>query len=202
MDHENNDKKQVVIASIHGIMSKGKNLHTVMEEIRQDIPNAHYTEIKYGYTNAILNYIPWARNLTRDYIAFRISCLSYKYRNAKIIVIAHSNGTYALGKALDMWYDNGGMRVGLIILAGSVIKRKYDWSRYEGIQIVNIVATRDWVSWISKPLYGMGRSGVNGFKYTYDNLTEYKFKMSHSGYVTKAMYAIINSIKNYVRNGG
>lgn len=198
MDYEKNDKVKVVVASIHGIMTKGKNLHRVMGQIKHDIPDAHYTEVNYGYTNAILNFTPWARNITRDYIAFRLSCLSYKYRNAKIITIAHSNGTYALGNALDKWYANGGMRVGQIILVGSVIKRKYDWSRFPDIDVVNIVATRDWVSFLSKWIYGMGQSGVSGFKHCYENLTEYRFKMGHTGYVKRSVGTIINSIKNYI----
>ncbi len=196
-NYEENDKVQVVVVSIHGIMTKGKNLHKVMEKIQQEFPTYHYTEVSYGYTNAILNYAPWARNLTRDYVAFRISCLSYKYRNAKIIVIAHSNGTYALGKALEKWYDNGGMRIGMIILAGSVIKRKFDWSKYSNISVVNIVATRDWVSLISRWTYGMGQSGIKGFKYRYNNVIEYKFKTGHTGYVTHAIGTIIDSIKQY-----
>lgn len=198
MNYEENDKVKVVVVSIHGIMTKGKNLHRVMEKIRQDIPDAHYTEVKYGYTNALLNYLPWARNIVRDYIAFRISCLSYKYRNAKIIIIAHSNGTYALGNALERWYENGGMKIGLIILVGSVIKRKFNWGRYHNISVINIVATRDWISLISKWVYGMGQSGLKGFAYNFTNLIEYRFKMSHTGYITKAIYVITNSIKKYI----
>jgi hypothetical protein len=197
MDHTENDKVKVVVASLHGIMSTGKNLHGVMEKIKQEFPDYHYTEMKYGYTNALLNYIPWARRITADYVAFRISCLSYKYRNAKIIIIAHSNGTFAIARALEKWYDNGGLRIGLIILAGSVIKRKFDWSRYPDINIVNIVATRDWVSFISKWTYGMGSSGVWGFKRGYANLIEYKFKMGHTGYITKSIETIIDCIKKY-----
>ena len=197
MNHEENDKVKVVVLSIHGIMTRGKNLHNVMGKIEQEFPDYHYTEMKYGYTNALLNYVPWARRITADYVAFRISCLSYKYRNAKIIVIAHSNGTFALARAIEKWYENGGMRIGLIILAGSVMKRKFDWSRYPNISVVNIVATRDWVSLLSKWTYGMGSSGVKGFKYCYANLIEYRFKMGHTGYVTKAIDTIINSIKQY-----
>jgi hypothetical protein len=195
--YEENDKVKVVVASIHGIMSKGKNLHRVMEKIKKEFPDYHYTEVKYGYTNAILNYAPWARNIVRDYVAFRISCLSYKYRNAKIIVIAHSNGTYALGNALEKWYENGGMRVGMIVLVGSVIKRKFNWNRYPNISVVNIVATRDWISLMSKWAYFMGQSGVKGFKYSFPNLMEYRFKMGHTGYIKKAIPTIINSIKKY-----
>jgi hypothetical protein len=191
------DKVKVVVVSIHGIMTKGKNLHRVMEQIEQEFPDYHYTELKYGYTNAVLNFAPWARNIVRDAVAYRISCLSYKYRNAKIIVIAHSNGTYALGNALKKWYSNGGMRIGMIILTGSVIKRKFDWSDYPNISVVNIVATRDWVSFISRWTYGMGQSGVKGFKKKFDNVIEYKFKMGHTGYIKKAVGTIIDSIKQY-----
>jgi hypothetical protein len=168
-----------------------------MGEIKKAFPTYHYTEMKYGYTNAVLNFTPWARHIVRDAVAYRISCLSYKYRNAKIIVIAHSNGTYALGRALEKWYENGGMRIGMIILAGSVIKRKFDWSKYRDISVVNIIATRDWVSLISRWTYGMGQSGVKGFKKKFDNVVEYKFKMGHTGYVTKALTTIIDSIKQY-----
>jgi hypothetical protein len=198
-NYEENDKVKVVVVSIHGIMTKGKNLHRVMGKIQQKFPDYHYTEVKYGYTNAILNYAPWARNLTRDYVAFRLSCLSYKYRNAKIIVIAHSNGTYALGNALEKWYENGGMRIGMIILVGSVIKRNFDWYKYRDISVVNIIATRDWVSLISRWTYGMGQSGIKGFKTSFPNVMEYKFKMGHTGYVTKALDTIIDSIKQYRR---
>jgi hypothetical protein len=44
----------------------------------------------------------------------------------------------------------------------------------------------------------MGQSGVSGFKYRYKNLIEIRFRMGHTGFVTKAVETIINSIRGYI----
>jgi pimeloyl-ACP methyl ester carboxylesterase len=106
-----------------------------------------------------------------------------RYPNAKISYVGHSNGTYLLAKALEIYpccyFEN-------VVLAGSVVSQGYPWQRLMGIQkskdgkdkqeeeprvksILNFVATRDWVVAFFPKLFqvfklqDLGSLGHDGF---------------------------------------
>jgi hypothetical protein len=196
------DEVKVVIISVHGILSDNKNMHDTMEAIKDRFQlrgNAiHYKEINYGYTRALVNMLTWSRNVVRDNVSARIANASNKYRNAKIIVLGHSNGTWAIGRGIEKWYPTTSMRIDLLILVGCVLKRKFRWNRFSKIQVLNIVGTKDWVSLISKWTYRMGQAGVKGFKHRTRNLRQVEYKMGHTGFVDVARPEILKTIETFI----
>ena len=95
------------------------------------------------------------------------------YPEADFSCIAHSNGTYLIAKALELY---PACQFKHVVFAGSVLPRDYNWSSLlpstgEGRvrAVVNYVATRDWiVAWFPKlfqflRVQDLGSAGHDGF---------------------------------------
>ena len=117
-----------------------------------------------------------------------------KHPEAKICAIFHSYATYGIWNALAEYkkkphkYDL--IRLDKIILLGSVISRKADWSIYPDIEVINFVGTKDRVSGLAR-FYGMDNSGKKGFKIKAPNLTQYYTRWKHSDFVLPENYEFI-----------
>ncbi|MBL0110679.1 MAG: alpha/beta hydrolase [Saprospiraceae bacterium] len=94
------------------------------------------------------------------------------YPEANFSFIGHSNGTYLMAKALK---DYPSTRFKNVVLAGSVIKKNFNWGHYK-IQgrisnVYNMIAAGDWVVGIfpktleALKIQDMGSGGFDGFKY-------------------------------------
>jgi len=93
------------------------------------------------------------------------------YPNATFSFFGHSNGTYLLAGALE---DCPAIRFERVGLAGSVVRRDYKWADRLATgqvrQVVNIVATGDWVVAIFPRFlqlwrgFGLGSAGHDGFR--------------------------------------
>ncbi|MGB6352987.1 MAG: hypothetical protein WBF21_03295, partial [Steroidobacteraceae bacterium] len=102
-----------------------------------------------------------------------------KYPNvdaAHIQFFGHSNGAYLVTKALE---EYSSMHINRVVLAGSVVRKNYDWkSIMEGanpqvLQVRNYVGTEDWVVALFPRLFELrpflwlknelGSSGFSGF---------------------------------------
>ena len=99
-----------------------------------------------------------------------------RYPNATVSYIGHSNGTYLLAKALELYPS---CRFDKVVFAGSVVSRTYPWSQYTTAKppndrprvnyVLNIVATADWVVAFFPKLFqflggrDLGSAGHDGF---------------------------------------
>lgn len=98
-----------------------------------------------------------------------------RYPYAKEIhFFGHSNGTYLLAKALELYPS---LRVDKVVMAGSVVRREYDWlTRFKNGQVKevrNYVADDDWVVALFPRFFeaapmrllnnDVGSAGFNGF---------------------------------------
>ncbi|MDK2604793.1 hypothetical protein QO227_21290 [Vibrio vulnificus] len=101
--------------------------------------------------------------------------------NAPISVIAHSFGTYIIGKYLDGFQDTSPVSFESIVLTGSILNESFDWdSCHEKVgRVRNEMAPNDqWVKWMpSKSWLGLdplfGKAGINGFTSTSRILTQH-----------------------------
>jgi pimeloyl-ACP methyl ester carboxylesterase len=80
-------------------------------------------------------------------------------------IIAHSFGAWLVGNALQ---QNPDIRVGLIIMAGSVLRPDFDWhsliSRGQAETVLNHYGSRDWWAFVSEFFIpDSGPAGFNGF---------------------------------------
>lgn len=198
-------KIKTVIITIHGQESIGKNLEILSSKlIKEDnMDNCIVINLRYTKLWTIVNTLPWVRTMTAKYIASRLNTITnYQYKDAKIIIIAHSNGTRATRIAMDMrskpekkWPM---FRVDDLILLGCPIKRNYDWSNHYDTQVMNFVSTNDRVVWWAR-FYGMGGAGRWGFDYEPENLQQVYVKWGHSGFMEKGYSLISNYIKSIMR---
>ena len=102
-----------------------------------------------------------------------------EHPEAKFSIIAHSNGTYMLGRSLR---KTPGMRFENIVLAGSALPEDYDWEELMDLnashlrqvgRVMNERASRDWpIALLCNMLNGLpwksmkdiGRGGYSGFR--------------------------------------
>ena len=152
------------IVMVHGVLSDGNDFDELAKKFVSDARlknvKTKVSVIKYGKLLLSVGRIPFVRKLVSRYIAARLAACTYKYPNAKTVVLAHSFGTWAVAHAIKELYNE--FRLDMLILVGSVIPRNFNWSPY-GIQVNNFVGNNDWVV-LSSALWGTGWSGRFGFK--------------------------------------
>lgn len=186
---------KTVVVTIHGQESIGKNMAYVNQQLAGEdfMDDCIFINLRYEKLLTIFNIRGRTRRMTAKYIAARLNAICMQYPNARIIVIAHSNGTRAARIAMDMrlrpaknWPT---FRVDDLILLGCPIKRNYRWSIHPATMVYNFASTNDTVVWLAR-FYGMGSAGRYKFKHEGPNLTQYFVKWGHSGFVNH--YPIIS----------
>ena len=137
---------------IHGIRDKGYWTQKIARHIKQrnkNSPNIWATETStYGYFPMLPFLFPWYRRQKVEWLMDQYTQALARYPNATFCYVGHSNGTYMLAKALELYpccfFEN-------VVFAGSVVHRNYNWDRYLNSSpprvkaVLNFVATRDWV---------------------------------------------------------
>ncbi len=193
---------KTVIVTIHGQESRGKKLKELSNRLTKDIPGeVAFVNLRYTKLLTVVNTLPWVRSMTAKYIAARLDTIDSDNPYARIIVIAHSNGTRALRIAMDnrritkkRWPK---FTVDGLILLGCPIKRDYDWSKHKMTEVINFVSRNDKVVWLAT-LYGMGAAGRYGFDKESINLKQLYFRFGHSGFMQK-YYTIVACVKYLMR---
>jgi pimeloyl-ACP methyl ester carboxylesterase len=179
---------KTVVITIHGQESIGKNMADLSYLLSQEefMDNCTFINLRYEKLLTIFNIRGRTRRMTAKYIAARLNGICLQYPNARIIIIAHSNGTRAARIAMDMrlkprkkWPM---FRVDNLILLGCPIKRNYRWTKHPATMVYNFASVNDNVVWLAR-FYGMGSAGRYKFKHEGPNLTQYFVKWGHSGFV-------------------
>ncbi len=192
------ESAKAVIVTIHGQESRGQNMGKLSARLASEMSiDCDFVNMKYTRLLTIVNTLPWVRTMTAKYIAARLETIGLKWPNSKVIVVAHSNGTVATGRALlnrnnpkKPW---PGFRLDGIVLLGSPLKRKFDWRKFPEIQVINFVSKNDKVVFLAR-LYGMGAAGRYGFKIRAVNLHQVCVRWGHTGFL--AGYGLIrNAVK-------
>lgn len=179
---------KTVVVTIHGQESIGEKMANLGYQISQEsfMDNCTFINLRYERLLTISNIFKRTRRMTAKYIAARLNGICLQFPEARIIVIAHSNGTRAARIAMDMRLKPKkkwpAFRVDDLILLGCPIKRNYQWSKHPATMVYNFVSKNDKVVWFAR-FYGMGTAGRNGFKYKGENLRQYYVKWGHSGFM-------------------
>ncbi len=191
------------IVSFHGLYSQGNNLEILVNGLEAEAKMKGVTVVTsqhdYPKLRVTMGMRKWARNIVRDYILKCLALEFYKFPEAELIVICHSNATWGISRAFESYYDtNAGLcekiRVDKLILFGSTVKRDFDWGKYP-TDVINFVGTKDRVVWFSK-FYGMGTSGRRGFipENRINNLTQFFKPWKHSDFVLPKNFDFIKDI--------
>jgi len=159
---------------IHGIRDAGYWTHKIARRVRRfgEARNERWaTETSsYGYFPMAPFLSPIGRRAKVEWMMDQYAESLAKYPNATFHYIGHSNGTYLLAKALQLY---PGCRFGRVVFAGSVVRRRYDWTSAvtsgQVESVLNFVATADWVvAFFPRlfeffPVQDLGSAGHLGF---------------------------------------
>ena len=133
----------------------------------------------YGYFTALRFALPAERRRHIPTFRDEYTELLAEHPEAKFSIIAHSNGTYMLGRSLR---KTPGMRFENIVLAGSALPEDYDWEELMDLnashlrqvgRVMNERSSRDWpIALLCNMLNGLpwksmkdiGRGGYAGFR--------------------------------------
>jgi len=155
-----------VVLLVHGIRTQGE-WEDMVTEILETIPDTVVYPLKYEYFDAISFWLPFGlrqgpiRELRRRInVALRIN------KKAKISVIAHSYGTYAIAEILE---EDPNLELERLVLCGSILPRKFRWDdrlKQVSTEVINDCGIRDiWPVMAQSLSWGYGASGTFGFGY-------------------------------------
>lgn len=119
-----------ILVSVHGLYSKGEwNVDIAPIASSQGWIFAPYV---YTGNNLGLLFLPWKRKKTIEHFRKWIYdiCERYKELTPNLSIVAHSYGTYIVGKYLEGFDTNLPIDLNAIILKGSVLNRNYDWDKH------------------------------------------------------------------------
>ena len=182
-----------VVFVIHGIRDEGFWTQKIARRVKKlASQSADGAAARWESETSSYGYFPMLPFLFYAYRRKRVEWLMDQYAQAlahypcaKFYYVGHSNGTYLLAEALELYPS---CRFERAVLAGSVISRRYSWTRFTEPPavracgpalthpeprlkaVLNLVATADWVvAWFPKAfqLFGskeLGSLGHDGFQ--------------------------------------
>ena len=159
---------------IHGIRDAGYWTQKIARRVRkmgEARQERWATETSsYGYFPMAPFLSPFGRRAKVEWMMDQYAEALAKYPNATFHYVGHSNGTYLLTKALELYPS---CKFGRVVFAGSVVRRGYKWSRPiargQVESVLNFVATADWVvAFFPRlfefiPVQDLGSAGHLGF---------------------------------------
>lgn len=162
--------EDTVVILIHGIRTSawwGPRVAATFERKTR----ATVIPLKYGYFDVLRFWCPF--NICRvgpiERLRREIEGIREKYKESRLVVFAHSYGTYALSRIL---LNNPYFKFNRVILCGSIIPEDFDWRRVEDQiistnkrdAIINECGLRDVWPVLAKAFsWGYGASGTYGF---------------------------------------
>lgn len=209
----NTDVKHVAFV-IHGIRDKGYWTHKIARKIRKlaeldKTQGSWATETSsYGYFPMLPFIFPWHRRRKVEWLMDQYAEAIARYPNASFSYVGHSNGTYLLASALQLYpccvFDN-------IVFAGSVVKSNYDWNAHLNAtppqvkSVLNFVATDDVVvatfpKFLGQLRQDLGSAGHDGFTANQSNKIHQIFRIEggHSAGIAEKYW---DDIARFVTTG-
>jgi pimeloyl-ACP methyl ester carboxylesterase len=166
---------------MHGIRDEGYWTHKLARQVKRlaseqgDLDQWATDTSSYGYFPMLPFLLSSYRRKNVEWLMDQYTEAIARYPNAKVSYIGHSNGTYLLAKALEVYPC---CRFDKVVFAGSVVNRRYRWRQFINARpprvgaVLNFVATRDWVVAFFPKLFqffgrhDLGSAGHDGFKLT------------------------------------
>lgn len=203
-----------VVFVIHGIRDLGHWTHQIARRIKKR-SGQHLSEwatetSSYGYFPMLPFISPWYRRLKVEWLMDQYAEALARYPNATFSYVGHSNGTYLLAKALELYpccaFEN-------IVFAGSVVRKSFDWSRFlkssppKAGAILNFVATSDWIVAVfpkffqQLKLQDLGSAGHDGFILNEQLPNVYQIRYIHGGHGAAIQEPIWDVIADFIVSG-
>ncbi|ENW80013.1 hypothetical protein F908_02210 [Acinetobacter sp. NIPH 284] len=211
-----NENIQNMVFVIHGIRDVGYWTHKIARQIkygakRTNTLNEWTTETSsYGYFPMLPFLFSWYRRRKVEWLMDQYTEALARYPNASFSYVGHSNGTYLLAKALELYpcctFDK-------VVFAGSVVRSSYDWQRFmdgknpQVKAVLNFVATRDWVVAFFPKFFeflkwqDLGSAGHDGFMIAQHNPNIYQITYIKGGHGAAIQEPVWDTISNFVLTG-
>lgn len=208
------EKVKRMVFVVHGIRDVGYWTHKIARRIkhRAKDPLAEWaTETSsYGYFPMLPFLFPWHRRQKVEWLMDQYTEALARYPSASFSYVGHSNGTYLLAKALELYpcctFDN-------VVFAGSVVRSSYEWQRFlyadppRTRAVLNFVATSDWVvAFFPKffqflKLQDLGSAGHDGFAVTQPDSRIYQVTYVRGGHGAAIDEPVWDIIADFVISG-
>lgn len=184
---ESSDAAKYLLVTVHGIRTFGQWQNRLAALVKRKSPDIAVENFSYGYFSVFAFWFPPLRWLAvRAFRRDLIKILS-RYPGRMLCIVAHSNGTFLVAKALQQAPEMRD-RIDTIILSGSVLRSDFRWgdliAQLNIRRVVNDCGISDNVLLLSQFFVlftGMaGRLGVRGMTGTV--LVNRYFNGGHSLY--------------------
>ncbi len=156
--------EKIVVVLIHGI----RTFAEWQDKLKNEFSNDMYVTvipIGYDYFDLLRFWFPFFfRNFPVKRVEQQLRNITSENSQAKLVVVAHSFGTYIISKILKGSPD---IRIERLLLCGSIIKTDWRWDLVPQRPkvILNDVGDRDIFPVLAKATsWGYGASGTFGFK--------------------------------------
>ncbi|MGO1001976.1 hypothetical protein [Lysobacter sp. CA196] len=203
-----------VVFVMHGIRDVGYWTHKIARRIKQragDRLATWATETSsYGYFPMLPFLFPWYRRQKVEWLMDQYTEALARFPNARFSYVGHSNGTYLLARALELYPC---CRFERVVFAGSVVRRNYDWRRFLGGArpriggVLNFVATGDWVvAFFPKffqffGLQDLGSAGHDGFLLSQPDAGVSQVTYVKGGHGAAIVESVWNVIAGFIVDG-
>lgn len=169
-----------VVYSVHGINTHGewqKDFARYIDDTQGSYIHVLYDYLYYPVTSFLC---PHLRTGEVDRLVADLIMTAKKYPNATVQLVGHSFGTYLIAQALDKLSVENAPKFDKIILNGSVLKSKFNWSKIvekHGIsKIINNCSLQDRALLASQTVaIGLGMAGREGFKGKLTDIIENRY---------------------------
>ena len=179
----------IEIISIHGIQTFGKWQNKLHRLVSESVGSVGFHSYKYGVFSALAFFIPYFRSRESEKLKKALIEKFQSTPNKRIVIFSHSFGTFLLHSSLLKIISSGEfptLPVKRIVLSGSVLKHRTDWSLFakNNIQVINDCADHDYTLYLSQFfVWGVGMGGRSGFYGFSDGLMINRFfKGGHSSF--------------------
>lgn len=208
------ERTRKVVFVIHGIRDVGYWTHKIARRIRQRAADARETwateTSSYGYFPMLPFLFPWYRRQKVEWLMDQYAEALARYPNAAFSYVGHSNGTYLLAKALELYPC---CRFEHVVFAGSVVRTTYDWGALLATDpprvkaVLNFVASGDWVvAFFPRffeflKLQDLGSAGHDGFAVSRPQPRLYQVKYVSGGHAAAIQESMWDLIADFVVDG-
>jgi pimeloyl-ACP methyl ester carboxylesterase len=172
------DKRKHAVLILHGIRDVAPWSTAVRKAFQGT--DTEVTPIGMAFVDLMAFVLPWSRSKRIEWIRSQIA--SYSAQEYRVSIIAHSFGTYIVGKILEKYPE---IKLHRLVLCGAILPRQFEWQKIFGRNIlsshvINDCGTNDWWPIVASSfIWGCDASGTFGF--TQHGVTDRYHVFGHSG---------------------